>query len=905
MPPDVMERFLTRPAPQPGWWIRFPRLRCAPALAVLLCTASSRVAPQSDARAPYRDPQLPVAARVHDLVGRMTLDEKFWQLFMIPGDLDDPANDYSNGIFGLQVGAAIRPAGSAARGHAERINAIQRFFVERTRLGIPILPFDEAVHGLVRDGATVFPAAIALAASWDTALVGRVAAAIARETGSRGVRQVLSPVINVVRDVRWGRVEESYGEDPFLTSLMGRAFIAAFERNGIVATPKHFVANVGDGGRDSYPIEYSDRLLEEVYYPPFKAAVQQAHARAVMSAYNSVDGSPATQSRALLTDKLKREWGFGGFVISDAAATGGATVLHHTEASTAAAAKDALDAGLDVIFQSSFPQHRPYLDAFRRGMIADTVIDAAVARVLRAKFELGLFERPYANADSAEYWNANPAHRDLALEAARASIVLVKNSAGTLPLSHGLKSVAVIGADAVEARLGGYSGPGSRPISILEGIRAAAGRSARVRYAAGPGRLARDYAAVPAEWLTSAESGLRVQGLRGEYFDNNTLDGTPRIVRTDPLIDFGWTLNSPGRGIPFDWYSVRWTGTLTAPPGGVTRIGIEGNDGYRLFLDGKLLIDDWRKQSFGTRVSEVALRAGSRHEVRLEYFESTGNARVKLVWNVGIRGRWKSGIDSAVALARTSDVAVIVVGIEEGEFRDRAFLKLPGHQEELIEEVAATGRPVVVVLVGGSAITMSRWIDRVGSVVEVWYPGEQGGRAVADVLFGEYNPAGRLPLTFPLSEGQLPLYYNHKPTGRGDDYLDLTGQPLFPFGFGLSYTTFSYSDLTIRPDSISAGGAVVVRCKVKNSGVRTGDEVVQLYLRDVLASVARPVMELKGFRRIHLRPGEQAELAFELGPNELQMLDRDMHTVVEPGVFRVLIGASSKDIRLRGEFAVR
>jgi beta-glucosidase len=835
----------------------------------------------------------------------MTLDEKFWQLFMIPGDLDDPANDYSSGIFGLQVGAAIRPSGSAARAHAERINAIQRFFVERTRLGIPLIPFDEALHGLVRDGATVFPAAIALAASWDTALVGRVAGAIARETGSRGVRQVLSPVINIARDVRWGRVEETYGEDPFLTSLMGRAFIEAFERYGIVATPKHFVANVGDGGRDSYPIEYSERLLEEVYYPPFKAAVQQAHARSVMSAYNSVDGTPATQSRALLTDKLKHEWGFGGFVISDAAATGGATVLHHTEASTATAAKDALDAGLDVIFQSSFPQHRPYLDAFRRGMIADSVIDAAVARVLRAKFELGLFERPYANADSAEYWNANPAHRDLALEAARASVVLLKNSGRTLPLSHALKSMAVVGVDAQEARLGGYSGPGTRSVSVLDGIRAASGPLTRVRYAAGPGRLAREHVAVPAERLASTENGHLVQGLRGEYFDNNTLSGEPRIVRTDPRVDFGWTLNSPGRGIPFDWYSVRWTGTLTAPPGGVTRIGVEGNDGYRLFLDGKLLIDDWRKQSFGIRVTEVALKAGSRHEIRLEYFESTGNARVRLVWNAGVGDRWKSAIDSAVALARASDVAVIVAGIEEGEFRDRAVLRLPGHQEELIEEVAATGKPVVVVLIGGSAITMSPWIDRVGGVVDAWYPGEQGGRAVADVLFGDYNPAGRLPLTFPISEGQLPLYYAHKPTGRGDDYVDLTGQPLFPFGFGLSYTTFSYSDLAIRPDSIAAGARVVVRCKVRNSGSRAGDEVVQLYLRDVLASVARPVMELKGFQRIHLRAGEEAELAFELGPGELEMLDRGMHTVVEPGVFRVMIGASSKDIRLRGEFAVR
>ena len=298
------------------------------------------------------------------------------------------------------------------------------------------------------------------------------------------------------------------------------------------------------------------------------------------------------------------------------------------------------------------------------------------------------------------------------------------------------------------------------------------------------------------------------------------------------------------------------------------------------------------------------LAPGTSHDIRLEYFESTGNARIKLVWDADIPDTWRSSIDSAVALAQQSDVAVVVAGLEEGEFRDRASLSLPGHQEELIERVAGTGKPVVVVLVGGSAITMSKWIDRVDGVVDAWYPGEQGGRAVADVLLGVYNPAGRLPITFPISEGQLPLVYNHKPTGRGDDYLDLTGQPLFPFGFGLSYTTFEYSGLSFEPAQIDTGGRVIVRCKVKNSGIRVGDEVVQLYLHDVLASVARPVMELKGFARVHLQPGEEREVSFVLTSEQLHLLNRDLHWVVEPGTYRVLIGASSKDIRLRGEITV-
>jgi beta-glucosidase len=579
-------------------------------------------------------------------------------------------------------------------------------------------------------------------------------------------------------------------------------------------------------------------------------------------------------------------------------------VLHRTEANTASAAKDALEAGLDVIFQSSWEQHRPYLDAFRRGLIADSIVDAAVSRVLRAKFELGLFENPYVAPDTAAVWNGHATHRALALDAARASIVLLKNDRGILPLAAAAKTIAVIGADAAEARLGGYSGPGIRKTSIVDGLRERVGAS-RVLYSPGPGRIAREYVAVPSENLAFVSNGATVRGLHGAYFDNNRLDGQPRLERTDARIDFGWTLNSPGRGIPFDWYSVRWTGRITAPSGGVRRIGVEGNDGYRLYLDGKLVLDNWRKQSFNTRVADVALRGGTTHDIKLEYFESTGNARVKLVWDAGVANAWRAQVDSAVSVARRADVVVLAAGIEEGEFRDRAFLKLPAHQEELIARVAATGKPVIVVLVGGSAVTMAPWLDRVGAVLDVWYPGEEGGRAVADVLFGDYNPAGRLPITFPMFEGQLPLVYNHKPTGRGDDYLDLTGQPLFPFGFGLSYTTFEYSRLVIEPAEISSSGSAVVRSSVRNTGTRAGEEVVQLYLRDVLATTARPVMQLEGFARIRLAPGEEKQIAFTVAREHLQMLDRDGRWVVEPGLFRVLVGASSKDIRLRGDLTVR
>ncbi len=622
-----------------------------------------------------------------------------------------------------------------------------------------------------------------------------------------------------------------------------------------------------------------------------------------MTAYNSVDGSPATQNAWLMNEVLKDEWGFGGFVISDASATGGATVLHRTEASTATAAEHALESGLDVIFQTEWQHHRPYLAAFQSGAIPDSVIDAAVARVLRAKLELGLFEDPYPDPDEAVRVNGAAEHIALAREAARASLVLLKND-GVLPLSKDAAAIAVIGPDAVDARLGGYSAPGERRVSILEGIRNAA-PNAEVRFAPGPGRMDTTHVVVPSQYLATRAANARVRGLTGEYFANIGFEGEPAVTRIDERIDFGWTLNSPARGVPFDWYSVRWTGSITAPPAGVRKLGIEGNDGYRVWLDGQLIIDNATPRSYGAHLADVNLAPGSTHDVRIEFVESTGNARVKLVWDAGIVDDSMERIREAVDAARASDVAIVVAGIEEGEFRDRAILKLPGRQGELIEAVAATGTPTVVVLVGGSAITMSRWLEDVGAVLMAWYPGEQGGPAIAEILFGDDSPAGRLPTTFPVAEGQLPLFYDHKPTGRGDDYLDLTGMPLFPFGYGLSYTTFEYSNLEITPDTIGPAASARISFTVRNTGERAGNEVAQLYIRDVLASVARPVMQLKAFERIRLEPGEAREITFVLRPEDLAMLDRDLNRVVEPGTFRIMIGASSQDIRLRGHLEVR
>jgi len=867
--------------------------------------------PRGAARPAYRDARRPVGERVRDLVSRMTIEEKFWQMFMIPGDLSDGKEKYRNGIFGLQVatrgagpGASAQlleyAPGAEARRTAEAINGLQKFFVEETRLGIPIIPFDEALHGLIRQGATSFPQAVALAAAWDPDLVGRVAGAIADEARSRGIRQVLSPVVNLATDARWGRVEETYGEDPLLASRTAAAFVRAFETRGVVTTPKHFAANVGDGGRDSYPVFDDERRLREIIFPPFEACVREAGARSIMTSYNSLDGRPCTANPALLRGTLKRDWGFGGFVISDAGAVGGLLDLHHTVADRGESAKSAVEAGLDVIFQTDYDHHVPLLAAFKSGRISRAAIDEAVGRVLKAKFELGLFENPYVDAGAAGTANGADAHRALALEAARKSLVLLKNDGGLLPLSKGIGSLAVIGTDAIEARQGGYSGPGNRKISILDGIKAAAGPRTRVAYAPGCGRASGTVAAVPPECLSGPDGG---PGLRAEYFPNPDLAGAPALVRMDAAIDFRWTLFPPAPSLPDGWYSVRWTGRLAAPPGGARRLGVEGDDGYRLFLDGKLLIDDWAPVGFATRTAPVALAPGRAADLRLEFRETTGGARVRLVWDAGVPDA-APAIRDAVDLARRSEAAIVVAGLEEGEFRDRADLALPGRQEELIRAVAATGTPTAVVLVGGGAVTMDGWLDRVRSVLEAWYPGEAGGTAVAEALFGAVAPGGKLPMTFPRSAAQLPLVYDHLPTGRGDDYLDLTGRPLFPFGHGLSYTAFSYEDLQIVPPRVPPGGTAVVSCRVRNAGRAAGDEVVQLYLRRETSSVARPVMELKGFKRVTLAPGESRDVAFELGPRDLSFLDAALRLVMEPGEVRVMVGSSSRDIRLRGALAV-
>ena len=859
---------------------------------------------------PYKNPNLPVADRVNDLLSRMTPEEKFWQLFMIPGDLSNARPDqYKNGLFGFQVSAVTKAESSAqqmmnynvaenAATLATKINTIQKHFVEQTRLGIPIIAFDEALHGLVRQGATIFPQSIGIAASWDTSLMHRVSKVIALESRQRGIRQILSPVINLASDVRWGRTEETYGEDPYLSSLMAVAYVRELESAGIISTPKHFIANVGDGGRDSYPIHFNERLLREIYLPPFKACFEKGGSRSVMTSYNSLDGSPATANDWLLNKLLKDELGFTGFVISDASAVGGANVLHFTASDYPDASKKAIQNGLDVIFQTSYDHYKLFIPPFLDKGITAARIDDAVRRVLKAKFELGLFESPYVQVALSPDTIVTRLHKKIAREAAEKSIVLLKNKGRLLPISKQIKSIAVIGSDAIEGRLGGYSGPGNGVINIIDGIRSKVGKNTKVNYAAGCGRITNDWTIIKNDYLFTDASG-KDKGLKADYYSNTRLEGKANFNRTDQEVNFHWTLYGPDNTLAATQYSVRWIGKLKSPLTGNYKIGLEGNDGYRLYINNKLVIDNWQKQTYQLQSTGFYFEKGKLYDIKIEFYETTGNAHIKLVWNVGVNDNWQAKINEAVSVVQKSEIAIVCAGITEGEFQDRAMLGLPGHQEELILKIAATGKPVIVLLVGGSAITMNQWLNRANAVLSIWYPGEEGGSAVASVLFGDYNPAGRLPITFPVHESQLPLVYNHKPTGRGDDYNNLSGAPLFPFGFGLSYTSFEYSSIHLNKKTIGMNDTAFLYCNVKNTGKLNGDEVVQLYIRDELSSVARPVMELKGFQRVSLQAGEEKELRFIITPDELKMYNEKMQWITEAGDFSLMIGSSSKEIKLK------
>ena len=845
--------------------------KLATTLLILLLLLTGLQATLAQERSPYQNPSLPIEKRVDDLISRMTLEEKVSQMM--------------NGA------AAVE------------------------RLGIPEYEWwNEALHGVARAGyATVFPQAIGLAATWNPDLMYQVADVISTEArakhheferkNDRGRYKGLtfwSPNINIFRDPRWGRGQETYGEDPFLTARLGVAFVKGLQGNDprylkVIATPKHYAVHSGpEPERHSFDAKAVERDMQQTYLPAFHATIVEGGARSVMCAYNRTNGEPCCTSKPL-NDTL-RKWGFNGYIVSDCGAIDDIYLRHHYVKTEEEASALAVKAGTDL---TCGREYRSLVKAVKDGLITEKEIDVAVKRLMTARFQLGMFDPPdmvpYAKIPFSE--NDSDAHRQLSLRASRESLVLLKNAQNTLPLKKEIGKIAVIGpsADNLSVLLGNYNGQPSKYVTPLAGIRAKVSVATQVLYAPGlypPGVFVEP---VPASVLTSGS-----EGLRGEYFNNRELKGEPAVVRTDSGINFEWGAMSPANGVAEDNFSVRWTGKLSPPESGKYVLGISGNGGVRLSIDGQTLIEEMNNRRTRSLTKEIELQSGRSYEVRLEYFENSNQySSIKLNWSTPNGERRLK--DEAIAKAREADTIVMVMGITpsvEGEemdvqvegFRggDRTDIVLPKNQEELIKEIQGLGKPVVLVLMGGSALAVNWANEHVGAILDAWYPGEEGGTAIADVLFGDYNPAGRLPVTFYKSVADLPPFNDYAMEGR--TYRYFKGTPLYPFGFGLSYTTFKYGRLKFDRASITARQSLNLSVEVTNTGSRAGDEVAQVYLTDVASSYPKPIRSLTGVKRINLKPGEKQVLEFTITPDQMAVVDDNGNKKVEPGEFLVSVG---------------
>jgi beta-glucosidase len=824
----------------------------------------------------YLDPDLPIERRVDDLVSRMTLEEKAGQLLY-----DAPAVE---------------------------------------RLGIPEYNWwNEALHGVARAGrATVFPQAIGLAATWDTDLMLGVATAISDEArakhhesvrqGRRGIYEGLtfwSPNINIFRDPRWGRGMETFGEDPYLTGRLAVQFVRGMQGDHpyylkTVATPKHYAVHSGpEPDRHTFDAVVDERDLRDTYLPAFRATIVEANAQSVMCAYNRFRGAACCGSDELLQQILRDEWGFDGYVVSDCWAIQDIYATHEVVETAPQAAAMGVAAGTDLNCGVTYDS---LVVAVEQGLIDEEQINVSLKRLLRARFQLGMFDPPERVPYASIPYSVNDSeeHHQLAVEATRKSIVLLKNDGDLLPLSRELGTIAVIGpnADDVDVLLGNYNGIPSDPVTPLEGIRREVAPGTTVLYARGTDVAENmpSFEIVPSAVLSTEHETVRVNGLTGEYFANYDWDGEPFATRVDSAVDFNWWDAPPIQGMPADSFSIRWMGTLTPPASGRYALGVRVFGSFKLFLDDSLRVEFSDRHVVIPRWADVELEAGVSHDIRVEYRTRRADAIAELVW-----ARPEPSLrEEALQAAENADLVVMVMGLSprlEGEEMrvevpgfaggDRIDMGLPAAQRELMEAVAATGRPVVLVLLNGSAVAVNWAAEHVPAIVEAWYPGQAAGAAIADVLFGNYNPAGRLPVTFYKSVDQLPPFSDYDMRGRTYRYFD--AEPLFPFGHGLSYTTFRYSDIDL-PVRVGPGEEIEVSVQVENVGDRAGEEVVQLYVTDLDASAPVPIRSLQGFRRVHLEPGETKVVTFVLEPRQISLIDADSRRVIEPGVFEVSVG---------------
>ena len=839
---------------------------------------------------PYLNPGLPLDQRVDDLVSRMTLEEKVQQM----------------------------------RDHAPAI----------PRLDVPKYDWwNEGLHGVAFAGnATNFPQVIGMAATWDTALVHRMGQTISTEARAKynqAMRQndremffgltFWAPNVNIFRDPRWGRGQETYGEDPFLTGRMAVAFVTGMQGTDpkylkVVSTPKHFDVHSGpEPLRHGFNVDVSPHDLEDTYTPAFRAAVTEANAQSVMCAYNAIDGVPACANTMLLRDHLRNAWHFSGYVVSDCAAVADIDTGHHYAPDMAHAAADAVKAGTDLECGYGTGQAFPALvEAVHEHLLTEADLDTSLHRLFRARFRLGMFDPPssYAYGRIPFSEDNSPAHRALSLGAARESMVLLKNENHMLPLSGSMRRIAVIGptAELVQSLQGNYNGPPPSPVYPLEGIEKRFA-SAKVVYAQGSTLV--EGMAMPIEHTALHPKSGAGDGLTGEYFSNPAMTGAPVRTRTDRVINFNWDKVVPVPGLQRDNFAVRWTGTFTPPAPGAYKLGVRVNycyacenaEGFRLYVDGKLAVQSQGKtgERGGATEASFTFTDTRPHTIRLEYIHGTGSAGIDLTWEAPSDVLRKQ----ALSVARSADVVIATVGLSpelEGEEMpvkldgfaggDRTAIDLPAAQEDLLKALAATGKPLVVVLQNGSALAVNWSQGHARAILEAWYPGEEGGTAIAETLAGDNDPGGRLPLTFYSSLNQLPPFVDYSMKNR--TYRYFTGKPLYGFGYGLSYTSFAYSNLRVPSSPVAAGQPVTVEAEVRNTGPVAGDEVAELYLTQPRA-FETPIRTLAGFERVHLAPGQSTHVRITIDPRTLAQVDAQGARAVLPGAYGVFLGGAQPD----------
>ena len=784
-----------------------------------------------------------------------------------------------------------------------------------SRLELPSYNYwNEGLHGVGRSGlATVFPECIGMGAMWDDELVFEIFSAVsdeARVMANTSGKELTywTPTINLGRDPRWGRNEETYGEDPYHLGRMAVAVVKGFQGDDpdylkTVATAKHFIANNTETGRHSTSSNIDDRNLRELYMPAFKAAITEGNAFSVMAAYNALNGIPCPANAWLLFDVLRAEWGFEGYVVSDCGAINDIYANHHYASSAAQACAMGINGGTDLNCGSYY---QDYLQsAYNQGMVTEAAITNSAQNVLRARFRLGEFDPPelvsYTSIPETELDSQQ--HRDLALLAARKSMVLLKND-GILPLDkNAIGSVAVIGPNANRAILGGYSGTPPYAISPLEGIQQKlSGTGATVQYLKGCSISDTDIA-IDGQYLKPSAGSVE-RGLTGEYYNNETLTGTPVLTRLDYGVDFDWDEGSPeGLVVNSDSFSVRWSGILTAPATQRYEIGVRSDDGFRLYIDGSLVMQDWTVHSERTKTISMNLTQGRQYDIVLEYFEAAKGAIIKLTWDYET-----TDFSGAAALAAASDVAIVCLGTDTDvadEGNDMSQYQMPGLQEDMLAAIYAANPNTVVVLINGNPIGFEWTAENIPAILEAWYAGQSQGTAIADVLFGDYNPGGKLSQTFYKSESQLPDKYDYDIINGGRTYQYFEGDVRYPFGHGLSYTQFEYSNISILPATVKPDGQVTVSVDVENIGSVAGDEVIQVYVHDPSASVKAPIRSLKGFRRVTLNPSEKVTESFVISAEDLSYYDSSLNDFrLELGEFQIQVGSSSADIRQTGSFWV-